>query len=84
MTTKFLSLLAGAALLGGVSVAGAAEPLSSDQMDAVVAGHFFNAAAASASAVALGPRTVAATSADTIAVIGFGSAASSQSLSVAC
>lgn len=83
MTAKFLSLLSGAVLLGGVSVASAAEPLTSAQMDTVVAGWFFNQASAGASALALGPRTYTSTYTAATAVFGVGSESYSSSTAVA-
>jgi hypothetical protein len=80
--SKFLSLLAGAALLAGVSVANAAEPLTSAQMDTVVAGGL-NIALARAGALAIGPNSFTATSANTVAIDGVGSASASESASVA-
>jgi hypothetical protein len=71
MSAKFLSLLAGAALLGGVSAASAAEPLTSAQMDNVSAGA--NLASAIASALALGPNTYTAAGAWTKVVYRVGS-----------
>lgn len=81
MNAKFLSLLAGAALLGGVSVAGAAEPLTSTQMDNVVAAGYLNTAYAFAGAVALGPnsRTETSTFAETV----YGEGSASESISYA-
>lgn len=76
--SKFLSLLAGAALLGGVSVANAADPLSNDQMDAVVAG-FTNEAYADAYALALGPDTYTETYTYATVVHGEGSESYSSS-----
>lgn len=80
--SKFLTLLAGAALLGGVSVANAAEPLSGDQLDKVVAG-YLNEAYADAYALALGPNTYTETYTDASAVHGVGSESYSSSTAVA-
>ncbi len=82
MSAKFLSLLAGAALLGGVSVANAAEPLSTAQMDAVVAG-YYNSAYADAYALALGPNTYTSTYTSATAVHRVGSESYSSSTAVA-
>lgn len=80
--SKFLSLLAGAALLGGVSVANAADVLDNDQMDVVVAG-FTNEALAEASAVALGlfVDSYTETYTETTVVHGIGSESFSSSYS---
>jgi hypothetical protein len=80
--SKFLSLLAGAALFGGVSVANAAEPLTSAQMDTVVAG-YYNSAWADAYALALGPNTYTQTSTEAYAVHGVASESISSSFAEA-
>lgn len=80
--SKFLSLLAGAALLGGVSVANAAEPLDNDQLDVVVAG-FTNEAYADAYALAIGfgVDSYTETYTETTVVHGLGSESYSSSYS---
>lgn len=74
--------MTGAVLLGGVSVAGAAEPLTSAQMDTVVAG-FYNSAYADACALALGPNTYTNTYTSATAIYKVGSESYSSSTAIA-
>lgn len=86
MRTKFLALLAGVAMLGGVSAANAMEPLSNVQMDAVSAGWGSAAADASATALvsdnpilALFQKSFSKTNTTADVVFGLGSQSSSSS-----
>lgn len=86
MRTKFLALLAGVAMLGGVSAANAAEPLSNAQMDGISAGWGAASAAAFSNAtvspnpiVAFFQFSYSATETEAIVVDGLGSQSSSVS-----
>jgi hypothetical protein len=88
MRTKFLALLAGVAMLGGVSAANAMEPLSNAQLDgisagwgAASAGAFANATVSSNPIVAFFQFSYSATETSAVVVDGLGS--QSQSVSFA-
>lgn len=86
MGTKFLSLVAGAAMLGGIGAANAAEPLTNAEMDLVSAGWGAASAAAFANAtvsenplVAFFQFSYSATKTSAIVVDGLGSQSESVS-----
>lgn len=92
MRTKFLALLAGVAMLGGVSAANAMEPLSNAQMDGISAGT--SASWGAASAAAFANATVSSnplvaffqfsySASETSAVVVSGSGSQSESVSFA-